>query len=210
MIVGLTGSIGMGKSTAAKMFADAGVPVFDADAAVHALYAPGGAGAKAIAKAFPAARTREGGVDRAILLGLVQDDRAAFAKLEALIHPLVGRMRRDFLHRQRRRGEKVVVLDIPLLFETGGERAVDVVVVVSAGPEIQRERVLSRPGMTRAAYEAIVARQTPDSLKRARADFVVDTSGSRFGARLQIRRILRHLRRRARSLGGVRRRKRGR
>jgi dephospho-CoA kinase len=198
MIVGLTGSIGMGKSTAARLFAEAGVPVFDADAEVHALYAPGGEGAKAIARTFPRARGVDGAVDRAVLRALVQGDEAAFARLESVVHPLVARRRREFLHRHRRRGADLVVLDIPLLFETGGEKAMDAIVVVSASPAIQRARVMSRRGMTPEAYEAILARQVPDSHKRARADYVIDTSGSRFGARLQIAQILRSLRRRAR------------
>ncbi len=197
MTVGLTGSIGMGKSTAARMFADAGVPVFDADAVVHELYAPGGAGAAAIAEAFPAARAADGGVDRAALRTIVQADPQAFRRLEAVVHPLVARERREFLARARRRGVDLVVLDIPLLFETGGEEGMDAVVVVSASPEVQRRRVLGRPGMTPDALDAILARQVPDAVKRASADYVIDTSGSLLGTRLQIARILRSLRRRA-------------
>jgi dephospho-CoA kinase len=197
MIVGLTGSIGMGKSTAARMFAEAGVPVFDADAVVHELYAPGGAGAAAIAEAFPAARYADGGVDRAALRAIVQADPTAFAWLEQIVHPLVARERRSFLDRARRRGADLVVLDIPLLFETGGEDKVDAVVVVSAPPDVQRRRVLARPGMTAEALDAILARQVPDAVKRERADYVIDTGGSLLGARLQITRILRSLRRRA-------------
>jgi dephospho-CoA kinase len=197
MIVGLTGSIGMGKSTAARMFADAGVPVFDADATVHALYGPGGAGAAAISAAFPTARAADGSVDRAALRRLVQGDAEAFARLETIVHPLVARERRDFLARARRRGADLVVLDIPLLFETGGEQGMDAVVVVSAPPETQRRRVLGRAGMTAETLDAILARQTPDAVKRAAADYVIDTGGSLLGARLQIARILRSLRRRA-------------
>jgi dephospho-CoA kinase len=197
IIVGLTGSIGMGKSTAAAMFADEGVPVFDADAAVHELYAPGGAGAAAIGKIFPAALGPDGGVDRRALRAAVQPDPRAFAKLESLVHPLVARERRSFLERARRRGADVAVLDIPLLYETGGEERVDAVVVVSAPPDVQRRRVLARSGMTDAVLDTILARQVPDAIKRARADYVIDTGGSLLGVRLQITRILRSLRRRA-------------
>jgi dephospho-CoA kinase len=203
MIVGLTGSIGMGKSTAARMFAELGAPVFDADAAVHALYEPGGAGARAIAEAFPRARAADGGVDRAVLRALVQDDPAAFARLEALVHPLVARRRKAFLNKHRRRGADLVVLDIPLLFETGGDQMMDSIVVVSADPEIQRARVLSRPGMTPEAFAAILARQVPDAEKRAHADHVVNSSGSRLGARMQVARILRSLKRQARWRGAA-------
>jgi dephospho-CoA kinase len=197
IVVGLTGSIGMGKSNAARVFAELGAPVFDADAEVHALYQPGGAAAAAIAKAFPGARARDGGVDRAALRKLVQTDAGAFARLEAIVHPLVAERRRRFVSRWRRRGADVVVLDIPLLFETGGERKVDAVVVVSTSAAIQRRRVLARPGMTAEAFEAILARQVPDSVKRARADYVIDTGGSLLGARLQIAQVLRSLKRRA-------------
>jgi dephospho-CoA kinase len=195
--VGLTGSIGMGKSTAARMFAAAGVPVFDADAVVHALYEPGAAGARAIAAAFPETAEPDGRVNRAALRAIVQNDPDAFARLEAIVHPLVAAERRAFLRRARRKDADVVVLDIPLLFETGGAGSVDAIVVVTAPEETQRQRVLSRPGMTKAAFEAIRARQTPDSEKCARADYVIDSSGSFADTRFQISTILRALKRRA-------------
>lgn len=197
IVVGLTGSIGMGKSTAATMFADLRVPVFDADAVVHKLYAPGGAAARAIAAAFPGATAPDGGVDRIALRAIVQNDPQAFERLEAIVHPLVARERRSFLRRARRKHAQVVILDIPLLFETGGVTGVDAVVVVSAPEAVQRDRVLGRPGMTDAAFRAIKARQVPDSEKRARADHVIDTSGSLAHTRSQIRSILRALKRRA-------------
>ncbi len=197
IVVGLTGSIGMGKSTAAKMFADAGVPVFDADAVVHDLYRPGHAGANAIAAAFPSARAPDGGVNRAVLRSIAQKDPEAFARLEALVHPLVAQERRAFLRKAKRKDADVVVLDIPLLFEIGGLAVVDAIVVVSAPEEIQRQRVMSRPGMTEAAFRAIRARQVPDAEKRAGADYVIDTSGSFANTRLQIASILRGLKRRA-------------
>jgi dephospho-CoA kinase len=201
IILGLTGSIGMGKSTAAKMFAQAGAPVFDADETVHRLYAPGGAAAAAVGEAFPGSLGPDGGVDRKALSALLKKEAGGFARLEAIVHPLVARERKRFLDQARRRGVEVAVLDIPLLFETGGERAVDLVAVVSAPPEIQRERVLSRPGMTEESFKAILARQVPDSDKRARADFVIDTSGSFSRTRLQIAGILRSLKRRAQRRG---------
>ncbi len=195
--VGLTGSIGMGKSTVAKMFAELGAPVFDADAAVHQLYGPDGAAARAIADLFPGV-VGEGGVDRAILRARVKDDPAGLRRLEELVHPLVADRRRRWLRAQKRRNTPVVVLDIPLLFETGGDRLVDAVVVVSAPEDVQRRRVLGRPGMTVEALNAILARQMPDSEKRARADAVIDTSGPFPATRRQVRRVLRRLKRRAR------------
>ncbi|MGD2134061.1 MAG: dephospho-CoA kinase [Maricaulaceae bacterium] len=204
IIVGLTGSIGMGKSTVAQMFADMGVPVFSADDEVHRLYEPGGAGARAVGAAFPSVLTKEGGVDRAKLSALVRKDEEAFAQLEAIVHPLVGARRRRFLRRARLRGEEVAVLDVPLLFETGGDKRVDAVVVVSAPAEIQHERVLRRPGMTEAVLEAILARQTPDSIKRARADHVISTAGSFAATRAQVARVLRALKRRAARNGRLR------
>jgi dephospho-CoA kinase len=187
-ILGLTGSLGMGKSTTAKLFAEAGVPVHDADAVVHALYE--GEAVPAIATAFPGAIVN-GKVDRAKLGTAVLDDPSALQRLEAIVHPLVRAAKARFLAAAQARGAGVVVLDIPLLFETGGEARVDAVVVVSAPAHVQRERVLARPGMTPDKLDALLARQMPDSEKRQRADFVVDTSQGFDAARVQVREILR-------------------
>ena len=186
-VLGLTGSIGMGKSTAARFFAEAGVPVHDADGVVHRLYE--GEAAAAIEAAFPGTTTC-GKVDRAKLAERVLDDPAAIRRLETIIHPLVRQSEAKFLADAGGRGEPVVVLDIPLLFETGADRRVDAVVVVSAPAETQRARVLARPGMTSDKLEAILARQMPDAEKRRRADFVVDTSHGLEAARAQVRAIL--------------------
>jgi dephospho-CoA kinase len=172
IVVGLTGSIGMGKSTVAAMLRDIGVPVFDADAAVHALQAPGGRLVDAIESAFPGT-TGPGGVDRSRLGMRVLDDDAAMKQLEAIVHPAVAEERLAFLDAHH--GAAIVVFDIPLLFEKGGEAEVDATIVVSAPAAIQRARVLARPGMTVPKFEAIVARQIPDADKRSRADFVIDT-----------------------------------
>jgi dephospho-CoA kinase len=187
-ILGLTGSVGMGKSTTAGFFAEAGVPVHDADAVVHALY--GGEAVPAIAAAFPGTVVN-GQVDRAKLGAAVLDDPAALQRLEAIVHPLVSAAKARFLADAQARGAKIVVLDIPLLFETGGEARVDAVVVVSAPVDVQRERVLARPGMTPDKLDALLARQMPDSEKRKRADFVVDTAQGFDAARAQVREILR-------------------
>jgi dephospho-CoA kinase len=173
--LGLTGSIGMGKSTVAAMFAEAGVPVFDADAAVHVLQGAGGRVVAAIEAAFPGT-TGPDGVDRGALGAIVLGDRAALTRLEAIVHPAVAEERAAFLARHA--DAPIVLFDVPLLFETGGESRVDRVVVVSASPEIQRARVLERGGMTPAKLDAILARQLPDQEKVARADFVVPTGGS--------------------------------
>ena len=173
--IGLTGSIGMGKSTVAAMFERAGVPVFDADAAVHRLQGAGGRLVAAIEAAFPGS-TGSAGVDRAVLGAAVLGDDAAMKRLEAIVHPAVGEERAAFLAANA--AAAVVVFDIPLLFETGGEGRVDLVVVVSAPADVQRARVLARPGMTEAKFAAILARQTPDAQKRARADVVIPTGGS--------------------------------
>ncbi|MGY2734281.1 dephospho-CoA kinase [Sphingomonas sp. UYP23] len=173
--LGLTGSIGMGKSTVAAMFAEAGVPVFDADAAVHALQGPGGRVVSAIEAAFPGT-TGPNGVDRAMLGARVLGDPAALARLEAIVHPAVGEERAAFLARHAT--APIVLFDVPLLFETGGESRVDRVVVVSGAPAVQQARVLARPGMTPAKLDAILARQLPDAEKVARADHVVPTGGS--------------------------------
>ena len=171
--LGLTGSIGMGKSTVARMFEDAGVPVFDADAAVHRLQGKGGRLVAAIEAAFPDT-TGPDGVDRTALGEAVLGKPELLSRLESLVHPAVGEERAQFL--QVHRHAAVVVFDVPLLFETGGEARVDKVAVVSAPADVQRARVLARPGMTQERFEASLARQTPDAEKRARADFVIDTA----------------------------------
>ena len=186
-VVGLTGSIGMGKSTVAAMFADAGVPVFDADAAVHRLQGPGGALVAAIETRFPGT-TGPAGVDRAALGQAVLGNDAAMRALEAIVHPAVRAERDAFLARHR--DSPLVVFDIPLLFETGGDRDVDVVVVVSASAPVQRERVLARPGMTPDRFEAIYFRQLPDTEKRARADFVIPTDVSLDETRAAVMRVI--------------------
>lgn len=186
-ILGLTGSIGMGKSTTAKLFAEAGVPVYDADAAVHQLYE--GEAAPAIEAAFPGT-TANGKVDRSKLSARVVHDPAAIKQLEQIVHPMLGASRQKFFADAEAAKAPVVVLDIPLLFETGGERQVDAVVVVSTSPEIQRERVLARGTMDEAKLDAIIAKQTPDAEKRKRADFVVDTSHGLEPVRAQITHIL--------------------
>jgi dephospho-CoA kinase len=172
--LGLTGSIGMGKSTVATMFAERGVPVFDADAEVHRLQGPGGRLVARIEAAFPGA-TDEQGVDRDRLAKMALGDPAALKRLESIVHPGVAEARAAFLAANA--DASLVLLDIPLLFETGGEGQVDRVAVVSAPADVQRARVLARPGMTAARFEAILARQMPDAEKRARADFIIDTAG---------------------------------
>lgn len=173
--LGLTGSIGMGKSTTAKMFADRGVPVWDADASVHALYGPDAAGSRAIAELVPSAVTSKG-VNRAELRAAVISDAELLKKIEAIIHPLVAADRARFLEVSRAKEASIVLFDIPLLFETGADAWLDKVVVVTAPAEVQRQRVLDRPGMTEAAFNAILAKQIPDREKRVRADFLIDTS----------------------------------
>jgi dephospho-CoA kinase len=186
-ILGLTGSVGMGKSTTARFFAEAGVPVHDADAVVHRLYE--GDAVPAIEAAFPGS-TAAGKVDRSKLAERVLGDAGALTRLEAIVHPLVHAAEQRLLADAAARGEKVALLDIPLLFETGGEQRVDAVVVVTAPPEVQRQRVLERPGMTVEKLESILARQLPDAEKRRRADFVVDTSRGFEAARADVRAIL--------------------
>ncbi len=173
MIIGLTGSIGMGKSTVAQMFADEGVPIFDADAAVHVLQGPGGALVAQIEALFPGT-TDEKGVDRQKLGPAVLDNPDALKQLEALIHPAVGAMRMEFL--EDNKAAPMILFDIPLLFEKSGAAGVDYVIVVSASEDDQRERVLRRPGMTVDKFEKIKSLQMPDEEKRKRADFVIDTS----------------------------------
>lgn len=193
IVIGLTGQVGMGKSATAAMFAEAGVPVYDADAEVRRLYAVGGAAVARVEAAFPGV-TIAGAVDRARLGERVLGDPAALARLNAIVHPLMGKRRAEFFRKAREGGAPVVVLDIPLLFETGGENSVDKVVVVSAPGDMQRARVLARPGMTGAKLDAILAAQTPDADKRARADFVVDTSRGFDHARAQVKAVLAALR----------------
>lgn len=196
LLVGLTGSIGMGKSETAKMFAREGVPVYDADAAVHALYDVGGAAVAPVEAAFPGV-VKDGRIDRSELGRRVLGDSEAMKRLERIIHPLVGLAQRDFLLKAEEEGASIVVLDIPLLFETGGERRVDVVVVCSACPAIQRQRVLARPGMTEAKLDAILAKQTPDAIKRSKAHFVIETDKGLAHAEEQVRAVLAALRGRA-------------
>jgi dephospho-CoA kinase len=187
LILGLTGSIGMGKSTTAKLFAEAGVPVYDADATVHQLYE--GEAVPAIEAAFPGA-TADGRVDRKKLSARVVHDPAAIRQLEQIVHPMLGASRQKFFDDAERSGAPVAVVDVPLLFETGGEKRVDAVVVVTTSPENQRERILARGTMTNEAFDAILARQLPDAEKRKRADFVVDTSHGLDPVRAQIKDIL--------------------
>jgi dephospho-CoA kinase len=186
-VLGLTGSLGMGKSTTARFFAEEGVPLHDADAAVHRLYE--GEATPLIEAAFPGT-TSGGRVDRDKLAKKVFGDSAAIKKLETIIHPLVGRAEARFLDEAARKDAAVVVLDIPLLFETGADRRCDAVVVVSAPADVQRARAFERPGMTEEKFQAILAKQMPDAEKRARADFVVDTSKGFDAARAQVREIL--------------------
>ncbi|MER8501258.1 MULTISPECIES: dephospho-CoA kinase [unclassified Mesorhizobium] len=190
IVLGLTGSIGMGKSTAAKMFAEAGVPVHDSDEAVHRLYA--GKAAPLVEAAFPGT-TRSGAVDRAALAERVLGDAAALKRLEAIIHPLVRADADAFLAEHRAAGAPLAVLDIPLLFETGGRNRVDKVVVVTAPPEVQRARVLARPGMNEEKLASILARQVPDTEKRRRADFVIDTGQGFDATRAAVKAIIAEL-----------------
>jgi len=189
ILLGLTGSIGMGKSTTTAMFAELGAVVWNADDAVHRLYARGGAAVGPVGEAFPGSVV-DGAVDRTRLAEILGQDDRAFRRLEVIVHPLVAQGRMADLEAARAAGVKLAVLDIPLLFETGGDRAVDAVVVVTADPEIQAERVLARPGMTRERFEAILARQTPDAEKRARADFLIDTGRGLEAARVEVEAIV--------------------
>jgi len=187
IVLGLTGSIGMGKSTTANLFAEAGVPVYDADATVHTVYE--GEAAPAIEAAFPGT-TADGKVDRAKLSARVVHDPAALRQLEQIVHPMLRAYHQKFIEDAERSGAPVAVVDVPLLFETGGEKRVDAVVVVTTSPENQRERILARGTMTGEALDAILARQMPDDEKRRRADFVVDTSHGLDPVRARIRDIL--------------------
>ena len=186
-VLGLTGSIGMGKSTTAKLFAEAGVPVYDADATVHQVYQ--GEAAPAIEAAFPGT-TVDGKVDRSRLSAKVVHDPEAIKRLEQIVHPMLRAYHQKFLDDAERSGAAVAVVDVPLLFETGGDKRVDAVVVVTTTPETQRERILARGTMTGEALDALLARQMPDAEKRKRADFVVDTSHGLDPVRLRIRDIL--------------------
>jgi len=190
LVLGLTGSVGMGKSTTARFFAEEGVPVHDADTVVHRLYE--GDAVPVIEAAFPGT-TADGKVDRVKLGSRVMGDLAALRQLEAIVHPMVQDAEQRFLAEAEAKGAPVAVLDIPLLFETGGDRRVDAVVVATAPAEVQRARVLERPGMTEQRLEAMLARQMPDSEKRLRADFVVDTSRGFDDARAQVQAILQRL-----------------
>ena len=187
--VGLTGSIGMGKSATAALFREAGIPVFDADACVHDLYARGGAAVGPVGEAFPGVVV-DGAVDRERLSARLHADPGDFARLEAIVHPLVAAERAAFLADAEARQAPFVVLDIPLLFETGGDARVDVVIVVHAPEPVRRTRVLQRPGMTEAKLDAIIARQTADSIKRERADYTIETSGGIEDARQEVGRIV--------------------
>jgi dephospho-CoA kinase len=192
-VIGLTGSIGMGKSATAKLISAAGIPVFDSDAAVHALYARGGKAVAPIAAAFPGVVV-DGAVDRQRLSGALHENPAGFALLEAIVHPLVLEEREAFLHDARQSGADLVVFDIPLLFETGSHEHVDHVLVVYAPDEIRRSRVMQRPGMTEAKLDAIIARQLDDSSKLARSDYRIETSGGLEDARRQLDVILKSIR----------------
>ena len=190
IVIGLTGSIGMGKTTTAKLFAAEGIPVLDSDAVVHDLYSA--EAVPIIEAAFPGT-TISGTVDRLELGNILRENPANFSKLEAIVHPLVRERQEAFLRKAREENQNFAVLDIPLLFETGAETRVDKIVVVSCAPEIQRQRVLSRPGMTEEKFEMILARQMPDNEKRRRADFIIDSGNGVEAARDQVREILQRL-----------------
>lgn len=194
-LVGLTGSIGMGKTTTAAMFSDEGCPVFDADAAVHKLYGFGGAAVPLIRAVFPDA-VKDGAVDRKVLGQHMRNDPLNLPVLESFIHPMVGDMRKAFFDEAVDSSADIVVLDIPLLFETGGETRVDVSIVVTAPKSVQRERVMARDGMTEPLFEMILSRQMPDAAKRAQADYIIFTDKGFDAAKNQVREIITDLRRR--------------
>ena len=194
IVLGLTGSIGMGKSTAARMLRRLGVPLYDADAEVHRLLAPGGGAVRAVEAAFPGVRNAAGGVDRQKLGRRVFGDPPALRRLEAILHPRVRAVERKIVASARARGEKLVVLDIPLLFEIGGEKRCDYVLVVSAPARLQRERVMRRPGMTEQRFADILRAQIPDAVKRRRADFVVPTALGKAATYRRLQSIVRRLR----------------
>lgn len=188
-VLGLTGSIGMGKSAVLTMFGDLGVPVLDADQVVHDLYATGGAAVTPVAKRFPAA-LKDSAIDRSVLAGLVLDDPAAMKDLEAIVHPMVRAAQTAFIDGARKGGANLVVLEIPLLFETGAQAHLDATAVVSAPSAVQRARVLARPGMTSEKFAAIVGRQMPDARKKARADIVIDTGQSLEETRKDVEKLI--------------------
>ena len=188
--IGLTGSIGMGKSATAAMFRDEGIPVYDADAAVHEIYAPGGSAVAPVEAAFPGVVGTDGGIDRPSLRTRVLDDAEALKRLESIVHPLVGATQFEFRAAALESGAPCAVLDIPLLFETGGDTRCNYVAVVSAPAEVQRARVLARDGMTEDAFEAILKKQMPDAEKRARADFILSTAFGFDFTRDQVRAII--------------------
>jgi len=194
IVLGLTGSVGMGKSTAASMFRQLGVPVHDSDAAVHRLLAPGGAAVPAVAAAFPGVTDKQGGIDRGTLGARVFGDGRALKRLERILHPFVRRSQARFLKQARARRVPLVVLDIPLLFETGGEKRCDAVVVVWAPPWVQRARVMARPNMTEGRFRAILAKQMPDREKRRRADYIVPSGVGRAVTYRRLMRLVRTLR----------------
>jgi dephospho-CoA kinase len=196
IVLGLTGSIGMGKSTAAAMLRRLGVPLFDADLVVHGLLAPSGAAVSAVSAAFPGVETEAGGIDRVLLGQRVFTNPAALRPLEEILHPMVAAEEKRFLARSRARRVALVVLDIPLLFETGAERRCDYVLVVSAPALVQRQRVMRRPGMTEIRLAAILRKQVPDHRKRQRADFVVPTGAARGVTLRRLKAIVRLLRKR--------------
>jgi dephospho-CoA kinase len=196
IVLGLTGSIGMGKSTAASMLRRLGVPLFDADLAVHRLLAPSGAAVPAVSAAFPGVGTEAGGIDRALLGQRVFTDPTSLRRLEEILHPMVAAEEKRFLARLRARREPLAVLDIPLLFETGAERRCDCVLVVSAPALVQRQRVMRRPGMTEIRLNAILRKQMPDHRKRQRADFVVPTGAGHGLTLRRLKSIVRLLRKR--------------
>jgi dephospho-CoA kinase len=193
-VIGLTGSIGMGKSTTAAMFREAGAPVYDADAAVHALYDVGGAAVEPVGAAFPGV-VKDGRVDREALRQAVLGKPDEMKRLNGIVHPLLGKARGSFFEDAQKAGADFVILDVPLIFETGGEKNMDAVIVCSAPAEMQRERVLAREGMSPERLDAILAQQVPDAEKRARADYVVDTSRGLEAAREQVAAIIADLRR---------------
>ena len=188
-IIGLTGSIGMGKSTTARMFADLGCPVFDADAAVHELYAKGGRAVPLIRAVFPDAVT-DGAVNRKRLGDHMRTDPLNLKVLESFVHPWVGDMRAKFLEQAKADGAKAVVFDVPLLFETGGDAKVDAAIVATAPAAVQRQRVMARPGMTKALFDLILSKQMPNAEKRRRADYIVETDKGMDAARSQVSDIL--------------------
>lgn len=191
-LLGLTGSIGMGKSTVGKMFEKEGIPLYNVDAEIHKLYQPGGAAVAPIGDEFPEA-VIAGRVDRPALSKLVLGDDAAIKRLERIVHPLVGLGRSSFISDAEQKEEPFVLLDVPLIFETGGEKNFDTIIVVSAPKDVQRARVLARPDMTEEKFEAILARQTPDAEKREKADFVIDTNCSEEETYAQVQSLIKKL-----------------